>query len=427
MTRLTHATRVAGLAGGLLFGILLTGCGPTQDGPQQETGAGKAGKPKSGTQKSGGGEAPINVRPTDLAGRSKDGIDRGLRFLHGKFDVAKSGWAVQGKVDPGLTGLIVAAFADSPRKYTPEDGPFIAKSLAMIAGMAQKNGSIHDGELANYKTSAAVQALAKAGGTKYREVIDRARAYLASIQLDESEGYDPDNKFYGGAGYGGDQRPDMSNLSLWLDGMMAAGEPKGSPAFKRALKFLERCQNDSEVNTLRHEVEGKVYVSGDDGGAVYYPGNSKAGYETLDDGTLVPRSYGSMTYALLKGYMAADLKRDDPRVKAAIGWIAKNFTVEENPGFDTKKSPKAGLQGLYYYYFTLAKAMSLYGESTVRAPDGTEHDWRKALATKLLSLQREDGSWVNENSRWWEGLPELATTYAVVALDLCYDSMKKKP
>jgi squalene-hopene/tetraprenyl-beta-curcumene cyclase len=343
--------------------------------------------------------------------------------LHEEFDVEKGGWAIQGKVDPGLTGLIVAAFADSPRQYTIDDGPFIEKSLEMIAGMAKKDGSIHDGELANYKTSAAVQALAKAGGGKYREVIDRARAYLTKLQLDESEGYEPDNKFYGGAGYGGDQRPDLSNLSLWLDGMMAAGEPKGSDSFKRALKFLERCQNNSEVNTGRYEAEGKVYVSGDDGGGVYYPGNSKAGYDKLADGSLVPRSYGSMTYALLKGYMAADLDRNDPRVKAAIRWISANFTLEENPGFDTTANPTAGLQGVYYYYYTLAKAMTLYGVPTVKSPDGKEHDWRRALAEKLLSLQREDGSWVNDNGRWWEGLPELVTTYAVLALDMCYDGL----
>jgi len=362
--------------------------------------------------------------PTDLKGRTKQAIDKGLAFLHGKFDLKAGGWTVQGKADPGITAIVVSAFAKSPRKYTASDGPFMEKSLAFLASLAREDGSIHDGELANYKTSAAVQALAAAGGAKYRDLVKKGHDYLVGIQLDGSEGFSEDHKYYGGAGYGGDRRPDMSNLSLWADGLIAAGEKPGSPPFKRALKFLERCQNDSEVNTGRYEIEGKIRVPGNDGGGVYGPGVSKAGYVKREDGTESPRSYGSMTYALLKGYMAADLKADDARVKKAVSWIAENFTLEENPGFDKEKNPKAGLQGLFYYYYTMAKALELYGKDTVKDARGKDHDWRRELAEKLLQLQGKDGSWVNQHStRWWEGMPVLATTYAVLALEICLDGM----
>jgi squalene-hopene/tetraprenyl-beta-curcumene cyclase len=33
-----------------------------------------------------------------------------------------------------------------------------------------------------------------------------------------------------------------------------------------------------------------------------------------------------------------------------------------------------------------------------------------------LSLQRENGSWLNEADRWYEGNPHLVTAYAVLAL-----------
>jgi squalene-hopene/tetraprenyl-beta-curcumene cyclase len=38
------------------------------------------------------------------------------------------------------------------------------------------------------------------------------------------------------------------------------------------------------------------------------------------------------------------------------------------------------------------------------------------LCEKLLSLQRDDGSWVNEADRWYEGNPHLVTAYAILAM-----------
>ncbi len=369
---------------------------------------------------------PVQSGPaTDLKGRTKSAIDKGLAYLHDKFDLAQGGWTVQGKADPGITGLVVTAFARSPRKYTAGDGPFMRKSLEFLASHARPDGSIHDGMLANYKTSAALQALAAAGGKKYAALVKKGRDYLVQIQLDDSEGFSEDHKYYGGAGYGGDRRPDMSNLSLWVDGLLASGEKPGNTPYRRALRFLERCQNDSEVNTGRYEIKGKVYVSGNDGGGVYGPGVSKAGSIDRGDGTLEPRSYGSMTYALLKGYMAADLKADDPRVQKAMKWIAANFTLDENPGFDKQRNPRAGLQGLYYYFYTLAKALELYGRDRVEDERGKAHDWRQELAEKILSLQEKDGSWVNRDApRWWEGMPVLATSYAVLALGICHQGFQ---
>lgn len=376
----------------------------------------------------GDGGVPVDSRsgkPVTVKGRVKEAIDRGLNFLHGEFDVEKGAWTVEGKPNPGITALIVQAFALSPRKYTAADGPFMEKSLAYLTSLARPDGSIHDGQLANYQTSAAVQALVAAGGDKYRAVVEHGRKFLLNIQLDSDEGFSEEHKFYGGAGYGGDRRPDMSNMSLWADGLLAAGEKPGSKAFQRALKFLERCQNDSEINPGRQEVDGKVVVSGNDGGGVYAPGDSKAGYDERGDGTFVARSYGSMTYALLKCYMAADLDPNDPRVKKAIGWISRNFTLDENPGFDKSKKPKAGLQGLYYYYYTMAKALEHYGKNTVQDAKGLDRNWREELAEKLLSLQKADGSWVNQDSpRWWEGMPVLATPFAVLALEICYSGLK---
>ena len=132
--------------------------------------------------------------------------------------------------------------------------------------------------------------------------------------------------------------------------------------WQAALKFIERCQNLPEYND-------QTWASGDEknkGGFVYFPGNSKAGEETLPDGKVALRSYGSMTYAGLLSFIYADLKKDDPRVTAAYEWIKNNYTIEENPGMNQ--------QGLYYYYHTMAKALTVLGDDYLLTKDGKSID-----------------------------------------------------
>jgi squalene-hopene/tetraprenyl-beta-curcumene cyclase len=37
---------------------------------------------------------------------------------------------------------------------------------------------------------------------------------------------------------------------------------------------------------------------------------------------------------------------------------------------------------------------------------------------KLVSLQKFDGYWMNDNGRWWENDPVLCTTYSLLALEI---------
>jgi squalene-hopene/tetraprenyl-beta-curcumene cyclase len=249
-------------------------------------------------------------------------------------------------------------------------------------------------------------------------VIAKARKYLQQLQADEGEGYQPSDRYYGGVGYGSSERPDLSNLQMAMDALNAAGVDSSDPAMKKALTFLQRCQNRSESNDLVLTDGGKTIKGGEDGGGYYAPGESKAGNVKLPDGTEVPRSYGSMTYALLKGYLFAGLPKEDPRVQAAWQWLRKNYTLEVNPGFETSSDPTAAYQGLFYYFHTMARALDLYGEELVQDAAGASHAWRGELVGRLVAMQRQDGSWVNENAeRWFEGNPVLATAYAMLTLD----------
>ena len=61
-----------------------------------------------------------------------------------------------------------------------------------------------------------------------------------------------------------------------LDALRAAGVASDDPAFAKAVKFLERTQNRAESNDAVIRSADGLIVPGNDGGAGYMPGDSKA-------------------------------------------------------------------------------------------------------------------------------------------------------
>jgi squalene-hopene/tetraprenyl-beta-curcumene cyclase len=92
----------------------------------------------------------------------------------------------------------------------------------------------------------------------------------------------------------------------------------------------------------------------------------------------------------------------------------------------TRQNPRAGLEGLYYYYHTMAKTLSLYGEPIITDRRGVEHRWAKELGDHLVSLQKKDGFWQNKSDRWWEKIRALDTAYALVALAECQAQLARE-
>ena len=307
---------------------------------------------------------------------------------------------------PGISGLITYSLLASG---VPVTDPAVEKGLKHLATFVQPDGGIYfpKSHHSNYETSICLLAFHAANKDgKYTDTIKKADAFLRKLQWDDSETTDKSDPKYGGAGYGrtGD-RPDLSNTVFFLDALKAAGAKQDDPAVQKALIFLSRCQNlETEHNTTAHA--SKV----NDGGFYYTPaagGNSQAG-NTANGGL---RSYGSMTYAGLKSMIYAGLKPEDQRVKAAVEWITKFYSVSENPGL--------GQQGVFYYYQMFAKALTTMELDLVKDADGKLHDWRKELAEHLFSIQQENGAWLNKNDRWYEGNPDLATAYVLIALQYC--------
>lgn len=362
---------------------------------------------------------------------AKKMIAKAVSFLRTQQDAETGGWSVypDRPVFPGVTALVMSGMLMEPT--IDEDDPAIVRAVAFLLSYQQKDGGIYDRILPNYNTALALSALSKVSRADAAKAIKPAQKFLEGMQWANGQKdvngrvVDENHPFYGGEGYGNHGRPDNSNLQLMLEGLYDSGLDCNAPPFQRAVKFLQRTQMLDEVNDMKYAEGSKQ------GGFIYSTssekdqigeGESKAGLieETLDDGTTVSRlrCYGSMTYAGFKSYVYANLDRDDVRVQAAYDWIRKHYTLEENPG--------VGMQGYFYYLHTFARALDAWGSTTITTlnadgSDGEVHDWANDMIDQLTTLQREDGSFVNDSDRWMEGDPVLVTAYVLNALEYAID------
>ena len=350
--------------------------------------------------------------PADLEPEARAALARGAAWLAAQQQPGGF-WAMADS--PALTGLSMWALQKAdPGAYQSA----INRALVFILTSVQEDGSIwrqpamqrKGGGLANYNTAVCMSALHALNRPELTPVVQNARTYLSKMQYLDASAY------RGGMGYDADQgRPytDLSNsymayeamrLTQDVEDLRAAGEPKADLDWKAAQEFLAQVQNLKSVNT-------NSYVSEDAdnrGGFAYSPGAGAA--TTNAEGKVTLRSYGSMTYAGLLALIYAQVDANDVRVQSAKDWAGRHWSLDENPGM--------GQEGLYYFFNVLTKSLAAAGDETLTLPDGRTVVWREEVARKLIALQKPDGSWVNENNRWWEADPNLVTSYTLLALSL---------
>ncbi|HYV38169.1 MAG TPA: prenyltransferase/squalene oxidase repeat-containing protein [Gemmataceae bacterium] len=329
-------------------------------------------------------------------------IDKGLVFL--KTQQAADGSFSAKRAGPGITAVVVAGLLRCG--HSPKE-PAIAKAIEYLEKSVQKDGGIYDKALANYTTSVAVMALKEGNKDgKYDSILKNAGNFLKGLQHEEGT-TDLSKLNAGGFGYDKGSRPDMSNSAFTVEALLAAGLTKDDPAVKKALEFLSKCQNlPSEQNKQPFATKA---TADDLGGFTYVPDPKDSQYATPGGGL---RSLGGMTYGGLKSFLYAGVDKEDTRVKAAIAWIRKHYTVEENPGM--------GQSGLYYYYHTFAKAMDALGENPFADAAGKKHFWKRELFDALVKRQQPAGSWRNAADKaFGETDPNLATGFALLSLSYC--------
>ena len=337
-------------------------------------------------------------------------IARAITFLQSKAQAPDGSFAAY--AGPGVTAIVTTGMLRNGRGV---NDPVVAKALKYLEGMVRPSGGIHQaGTLyGNYETCVAMMCFAAANRDgRYDKLLKAAEAFVKREQWDDGEEkLERSDVRYGGAGYGKNERPDLSNTQFFIEALRAVGDGPDDPAIQKALVFVSRCQNlETEHNTTPFAAKNP------DGGFYYTPASGGVSMaDKTPNGGL--RSYGSMTYAGLKSMIHAGVGPDDPRVKAALDWIKKHYDVRTNPNM--------GSAGLYYYYHTFAKALSAMKLDVVEDANGVKHDWRKELAAELIRRQQPDGSWINENARWLEGDPSLVTGYVLLTLSYCRPAAEK--
>lgn len=327
---------------------------------------------------------PIDAK---LYERAKKAVDKGLRFLRSKQ-------AENGSYGDhvGVTATVLKAYAESHRDYKVDEGPFVSRAADWLIGQQRVDGAISGEATATYNTALAMMALQALDPVKFKKQIEAGQKFLVGSQTDEDLKYKQTDKFYGGIGYGGDERPDLSNLQYALEALKVTDYDPKSDVWKKAEKFVERCQNRSESNDQPW--------AGNDGGFVYAPGQSPAG-ET--------KSYGAMTFAGLKSLIFTNANKNDERVKATLDWLAKNYDFNQHPGM--------GTTSLFYYFQTAGSALDAFDETFLMDAKGRKRNWAEELVGRLLDMQRENGSWINDNPKYWEGNDLLTTARAIVTLN----------
>lgn len=337
-----------------------------------------------------------------FAVRKAKAAERGLAWLE-RVQKANGSWSNEGF--PALTALPVQAFIGnsglSRTQVLEKAESFILSNVQPDGGIYRKSIIPGRGGLSTFNTAICMTALFMIDDTGNRSVIQDARSFLSGAQLSGDENQ-------GGFGYSGPgffSSADMMNTSYALEAMKITEKvedfrPDGGKRavlnMEQALRFVESLQN-------------KSFTGDDAGGFFYKPGNSAAGTRKDEQGKVIFRSYGTMTYLGLLSMTYLDLKRDDSRVMSALDWASKHWSLDENPGL--------GNQGMFFFYHVLTRALSASGVEHIEAEGaGKAVDWKREVAEKILALQNDDGSWFNKNGRYWEADPVLVTAYCLIAL-----------
>ena len=356
---------------------------------------------------------PRDEKNLSFRNEVRDALERSLAWLRAQQNA--DGSFGKDTLHPALTALPLVAFQREPtQRFAKED--FVAKGYAYVRGFTQPDGGIYNKEsgLANYNTSVCLLALAGANEPRDLDTMLKARAYVVGQQASGMAKPETDGGIaYGSVGTSAKRgHPDLDNPVVALEALRAtkhlvADKPGTKELnWNAAIEFVSRCQNLPSNK--------QPWASGDaanKGGFIYYPGYSNAGEAALEGGGKALRSSGSMSYAGLLSFIYADVKRDDPRVTAAVEWLNKNYSLDENPGLE-----KAGY---FYYLHLMSKGLTAAGITEITVA-GKKSDWRRDLALRLMKLQQPDGSWLNETPRWKENNGVLVTTYCALTLEILY-------
>ncbi len=397
-----------------VLAIVALGCGPTASSPP----------------------VPDAARtPAGRGGEIDAALVRGAEYLAGRQS-PDGGWRsdvyAPFREGDALTPLALMALETLPQERALPAS--IDRGQTYLRSFVAEDGTVQPPQAGFaypvYMAAGSILALGERQDHEARRARDAWVAFLLERQLTEQNGWQPTDDFYGGWGYAPDRphkpaegaplnplaEPNISATVFALEALRSAKLEAESADFKKALRFIERCQNYQTI-----EAGANAHASPfDDGGFFFLQSDAvrnKAGVAGRDEqGRERFASYGSATADGLRALLLCGQTADSPRVAAAAQWLVKNFSVAHQPGaFEIE----AARDSVYYYYCQSLGLLIDEQRTALRSLGIDPTRWAKELADALVQRQRVDGAWINADVEVREDDPLVATSLALRGLAAC--------
>lgn len=319
----------------------------------------------------------------------KDELQKAIDFI---FSIQKSDGSFRSELNVTLssgqtiTPFVLYSLSFCNPSYLEKHKQSIAKGVNFIKNQIGPDGGIgfktETPEYPTYAMSLTVLALRRIDPSFNTEKII---VKLKSLQLVNTLGWDEKDPEYGSFDYGGPfpkkpyyNRPDISKTAFAIE---AINDPKDE-SVKNALKFVRKCCNK-------------------DGGFFFTTSEREAFMNKAGIGV----SYGTTTCDGVRALVSAGI--EDETLKSALNWLKSNLSPEIPGGFKTPEQ-KIFAQGMFFYWSFIV--------SWVHLKFKLDQNFIKSLRGKLISLQKNDGSFQNEFGIMKEDDILIATPLAIIAL-----------
>jgi len=299
---------------------------------------------------------------------------------------------------PPVTSLVALALANSEQNAAEPVRTAIANALDYIRAQVQADGSIvnqRSQPYPVYSTAISMLALIRMQHPQDEGLIHQARRYLLQTQVKN------DGPLHGGFGSPG--YVDLTTTQWVLEILYLTHDrarqtnAQLQAVYTAALQFIRRCQ----------QLDPAAPPPPDYGGFTDLPSPATT---MVKQHVQTPRGPAFLTVAGLKSLIYAGVEPQHDHVQAALQWIGRHYRVDENPGLANV--------GLLTYLYTMTKALHAYGQPDITLADGQRRNWRIDVIASLLQRQSGNGHWQQTDAAWAENCPQLATAYALLAMQL---------
>lgn len=322
-----------------------------------------------------------------------------------------------------VTALVLRCGAQVAPSHRGPLGPAMERGASWLINRMGPEGAVlatDDGvSYRQHATALALHGLALLDPERHGDAMSRMASFLRSQQASEETGFHRYRLEYGGFNYldllsPDTFRADVSLISMVTEALEISGLEPQSPVMRRARRFLTRCQNRPRASgpNAGHAVF--------DGGFTAQPDGGKSGVEELESFDFVFRSYGSATADGLRALIATGHALDSPAVSVARDWLHRNWTLRHNPALRDPSQFHYDRAIFFYYLFSVCEALARTSrDGWLKSSQGVPIDWASSMATFLITKQSAQGSWKNPVPAMHEDDPDIATSFAVIALERC--------